>query len=92
MLLAAADLLENAPCVVVTGGDQVLAQAALAVPDPAVVVLQISGGELPAFHPAAQKPTDQAAAFVCQGGVCALPVTTAEALSALLRPIGKSER
>jgi uncharacterized protein len=89
VLLAAADMLENAACVVVTGGDKVLAQAALAAPDPAVVVLQVSGGALAPFHPAAQKAADRAAAFVCQGGVCALPVTTAVALSALLRPIGK---
>jgi hypothetical protein len=89
VLLAAADLLENAACVVVTGGDQALARAALAAPDPAVVVLQAVGGALPPFHPAAQKATDRAAVYVCQGGVCALPVTTTEALSALLRPIGK---
>jgi uncharacterized protein len=88
VLLAAADVLENAACVVVTGGDQALARAALAAPDPAVVVLQISGGTLPPFHPAAEKATDRAAAYVCRGGVCALPVTTTEALQALLRPIG----
>ena len=61
-------MLENAACVVVTGGDTALAQAALAAPDPAVVVLQTSGGALPPFHPAAQKATDRAAAFVCQSG------------------------
>jgi uncharacterized protein YyaL (SSP411 family) len=85
VLLAAADMLENAACVVVTGGDKALARAALAAPDPAIVVLQASGGALPAFHPAAEKATDRAAAYVCQGGVCALPVTTEEALRGLLR-------
>jgi uncharacterized protein YyaL (SSP411 family) len=85
VLLAAADMLENAVCVVVTGGDKALAQAALAAPDPAMVVLQAAGGALPPFHPAAEKATDRAAAYVCQGGVCALPVTTVEALRGLLR-------
>jgi hypothetical protein len=90
VLLAAADMLENAACVVVTGGDPGLARAALAAPDPAVVVLQVSGGALPPGHPAAEKNTEQPAAFVCRSGVCALPVTTAEALRALLRPIAKN--
>ena len=87
VLLAAADLLENAACVVT--GDAALARAALTAPDPAVVVLQASGQALSPGHPAAEKKTEQAA-FVCQGGVCALPVTTAEALRALLRPLAKT--
>lgn len=90
VLLAAADMLENAACVVVTGGDTALAQAALAAPDPAVVVLLVKpGGEVPVGHPAHGKPSDAPAAFVCQGGVCALPVTTPEALRGLLRHIAK---
>ena len=81
-LLAAADCLENAACVVIVGGDAALVQAALAVPDPAVVVLQIGAGQiLSADHPAYGK--DTAGAFVCRGGVCALPVTTAAQLAAL---------
>ncbi|HEY1857991.1 thioredoxin domain-containing protein [Acidocella sp.] len=87
VLLAAADLLENAACVVT--GDAALARAALIAPDPAVVVLRASGQALSPGHPAAEKKTEQAA-FVCQGGVCALPVTTAEALRALLRPLAKT--
>ncbi len=81
-LLAAADFLENAACVVIIGGDPILLQTALAVPDPAVVVLQIGARQiLSADHPAYSK--DTAGAFVCRGGVCALPVTTAAELAAL---------
>jgi uncharacterized protein len=86
VLLAAADLLANATCVVVTGGGAALALAALAAPDPAVVVLQVGDGmALPPEHPAHGKTAAGPAAFVCQGGTCALPVTTPEALRGLLR-------
>ena len=52
VLLAAADMLENAACVVVTGGDAGLAKTALGAADPAVVVLRTSGQALPPGHPA----------------------------------------
>jgi uncharacterized protein len=96
VLLAAADLLENAICIVITGGvitgaDAALAHAALAAPDPAVVVLQIAGSHaLPPEHPAYGKAGKTPAAFVCQSGTCALPVTTPDALRALLRQIAKT--
>ena len=85
VLLAAADLLENAACVVVTGGSAELAQAALAVPDPAVAVLQVAApADLPPGHPAHGKTSAQQAAFICRSGVCSLPVTTPEAVRAAL--------
>ena len=88
VLLAAADMLANAACVVVTGGAEALAQAALAAADPAVVVLRAAAGAtLPPTHPAAGKTGAAPAAFVCQGGVCALPVDTPAALHNLLRKI-----
>ena len=91
VLLAAADLLENAACIVITGGGAVLAQAALAAPDPAVAVLQVADGlALPPDHPAHGKTATQPSAFVCRGGTCALPVTTPEALRGLLRNIVKN--
>jgi hypothetical protein len=91
VLLAALDLLENATCVVITGGDQALASAALAAPDPAVVVLQLADGAvLPAAHPAYGKTSATPSAFVCRGGACALPVTTPGALGLLLRQIAKT--
>jgi uncharacterized protein YyaL (SSP411 family) len=90
-LLAAADMLANAACVVVTGDSLPLRQAALAAADPAVVVLSVSdGAHLPASHPAHGKTGAVPAAFICQGGVCALPVTTPEALQAGLRHIAKT--
>ncbi|HUW80353.1 MAG TPA: thioredoxin domain-containing protein, partial [Acidocella sp.] len=89
--LAAADLLENAACVVVTGGGTALAKAALAAPDPAIVVLQVADGtNLPPDHPAYGKRSETPAAFVCQGQTCAQPVTTPEALRGLFRRIAKN--
>ncbi|MDE2457915.1 MAG: thioredoxin domain-containing protein, partial [Rhodospirillales bacterium] len=79
ILLTAADLLANAACVVVTGGAEELARAALAVADPAVVLLR-GGAGLGAEHPAYGKPDDMKAAYVCQGNVCGLPVADAESL------------
>ncbi len=91
VLLAAADLLENAACVVVTGGGTGLAKSALAAPDPAIVVLQVADGtNLPPDHPAYGKRSETPAAFVCQRQTCAQPVTTPEALRGLLRRIAKN--
>jgi uncharacterized protein len=86
VLLAAADTLENASCIVITGGAENLAQAALAAPDPAVVVLRVGMETMPPLHPAYGKTTTAAAAYICRGGTCSLPVTTPDALRALLRP------
>ena len=87
VLLAAADTLENATCIVITGGAENLAQAALSAADPAVVVLRVQGMEtMPPEHPAYGKTSTDAAAYICRGGTCSLPVTTPDALRALLRP------
>ncbi len=88
VLLAAVDLLEDAACVVVTGGAESLAEAALAAPGPAVVVLR--GADVALGHPAHGKTSATPAAFVCRGRTCALPVATPEALRGLLRGITKN--
>ena len=87
VLLAAADTLENTSCIVITGHAPALLATALASPDPAVVVLRVQGMEtMPPLHPAYGKTTTSAAAYICRGGTCSLPVTTADALRAQLRP------
>ena len=87
VLLGAADMLENATCIVITGGSDELARAALSAPDPAVVVVRLQGMEtMPPLHPAYGKTSTEPAAFICRGGICSLPVTTPDALRALLRP------
>jgi uncharacterized protein YyaL (SSP411 family) len=92
-LLAAADLLE-AGAVVVIAGDPTTAAArrllavALAAPDPAVCVLRAPRTEaLPPLHPAFGKtaPSGGAAAWLCRGGVCGLPLAEPEALAAALK-------
>ncbi|MBU6449513.1 MAG: thioredoxin domain-containing protein [Rhodospirillales bacterium] len=84
MLLAAADMLANAACVVITGGAEDLVKTALAVADPAVLVLRGGTGLGPA-HPAYGKPDDIRAAYVCQGNVCGLPVHDVESLRQALQ-------
>lgn len=84
ILLAGADLLANAACVVVTGGAEELAQTALAAADPAVLVLRGVAG-VGAAHPAHGKPGDVKAAYVCRGNVCGLPVADVESLRQTLK-------
>ncbi len=85
-LLAAQDLLENASCVVIAGDASTLAQAALAAPDPALVVLHLQGMEtMPQNHPAYGKTASGPAAYVCRFGTCSPPVSTPDALKGLLR-------
>ncbi len=95
-LLGAAALLEQACTVVIAGPAEhklarALTAAALAAPDPSVVVLRArDGAALPPSHPAAGKTagpagaTTGAAAYLCRGGVCGLPVTDVAALTAAL--------
>jgi uncharacterized protein YyaL (SSP411 family) len=89
-LLAAADLLEAGTSVAVVGEAKAaaaLALAALAAPDPAVVVVRASGSAaLPAGHPAFGKTAgaQPAAAYVCRGNVCGLPVYSPTDLSRTL--------
>jgi len=89
-LLAAADLLEDGAAVVIAGDAadpeaNALRRAALAHPDPAVVVLA-ARPDLPETHPAHGKGPagGRAAAYVCRGGTCRLPVTAPAALTAAL--------
>jgi uncharacterized protein YyaL (SSP411 family) len=89
-LLAAADLLENCTVVVVAGPGDVAATllaVALAAPDPAVCVLRAATPDaVPPSHPAHGKTAGhgQAAAFLCRGGVCGLPVADVGSLARLL--------
>jgi uncharacterized protein YyaL (SSP411 family) len=93
-LLAAADTLMNGASVVIAGAPelpatQALLATALAAPDPAICVLRAPGSAaapLADTHPAHGRaaPDGAAAAFVCRGGVCGLPVRSPEALGHLL--------
>ena len=87
-LLAAADTLEEAATVVISGApSDPLASVALAAPDPATVVLRAHDlAQLPPQHPAFGKPaaTQGAVAYVCRRQVCGLPVSDAAALAASL--------
>jgi uncharacterized protein YyaL (SSP411 family) len=87
-LLAAADLLERGAVVVVAGAGEALAQAALRAADPAVCLLRAPAGAVPAGHPAYGKiATDgAAAAYLCRGGVCGLPLHDPAALRAAIGP------
>ena len=60
-----------------------LLRAAYSVSLPNRIILTLApGGSLPAGHPAAGKGLvdEKAAAYVCEGPVCSLPVTTPESL------------
>jgi uncharacterized protein YyaL (SSP411 family) len=90
-LLAAADLLAEAASVVIAGSCDAaaaLTQAALAAPDPAVVVLRTNDANvLPPGHPAFGKTagSHEAVAYVCRRGTCGLPMIDPSALSLALR-------
>ena len=87
-LLAAADLLEEATSVVIAGHSPALLAAALAAPDPAVVVLRAADtSTLPQDHPAFGKAAGPfgAVAYVCRRAVCGLPIADPSALAQALR-------
>jgi len=75
-LLNALDLRLRAAEIVVTGGEQRLAQAALKLPFLDRIVLRApDASELPVSHPAREKiAAAPRAAFVCVGERCSLPV------------------
>jgi len=91
-LLNALDMRLHLAEIVVTGeGDaaDMLLQAARALPATSRSVLHAKNAEvLPATHPAQAKiaAISGAAAFVCRGGTCSLPVTTSKALIELATP------
>jgi uncharacterized protein len=86
-LLGAADVLEEATTVVLAGdgfAQGSLAAAALAAPDPAIMVLRVAAsGVLAANHPAYGK--SGGGAYVCRRGVCSLAVSDPGQLAEMLR-------
>jgi hypothetical protein len=90
LTLMSADLLERGGSIVVDGpldspAAQALAAAALRAQDPSLTVLLLDRSSWPEGPPRADLP--QAAepiAMLCQGQTCSLPVTTPEALQALM--------
>ena len=84
------EILENAVQVIVAGSGNAaaaLTAAALASGHPRLVLLRtIDGTDLPAGHPATDKgPVDgTAAAYLCTGATCSLPMTEPAALSQAL--------
>jgi uncharacterized protein len=92
-LLAAADFLENAAVIVVTGDPEspaaaALLAAALAAPDPATCVLRAPRpASLQPEHPAFGKAEALLgpAAFLCRAGTCSLPISDPDALRDRLR-------
>ncbi|MDE2515106.1 MAG: thioredoxin domain-containing protein [Rhodospirillales bacterium] len=92
-LLAAACVLDGGRSVVIAGAEtearfQAMVRIALAAPDPAIIVLRATDhAALPAEHPAHGKgpAADGALAYLCQSGVCGLPIADPAQLAAALR-------
>ena len=91
-LLAAADLLEEAAVVVVTGpadapATRDLVATVLAAPDPAICLLRAPAAEdVPPGHPAYGKTAaGGSAAYVCRAGMCGLALRDPAILAATLR-------
>jgi uncharacterized protein len=90
LTLMSADMVERGGSIVIDGSlddprAQALAQVALRAPDPSLTVLRLDRRLWPDGPPRADLP--QAAepiAMLCQGQTCSLPVTTPEALEALM--------
>jgi uncharacterized protein YyaL (SSP411 family) len=78
-LLNALDLRLRAAEIVMTGGKETLAQAALQLPFLDRIVLRAEAATLPASHPAQEKlkAASGPAAFICVGERCSLPVSNA---------------
>jgi uncharacterized protein YyaL (SSP411 family) len=93
-LLNAVDLRLNAAEIVVTGTDaQPLLKAALELPFLTRMVLRApSADALPASHPAQEKikASSGAAAFICVGETCSLPVTSPEAIAQVWQDFRKA--
>ncbi len=86
VLLAGHELLERAMQVAIVGRDaEALARAAYRASQPNLVLQRVGdGGALPAAHPAAGKTIieGRAAAYICRGPVCSLPLTDPAAVEA----------
>jgi uncharacterized protein YyaL (SSP411 family) len=96
-ILNARDLRLNAVDVVIVtpaGADpSPLVAAARAAWTPNIVLSAHAGAAaLPASHPASAKTAiaGKATAYLCRGETCSLPVTEADDLAALLRPVGQA--
>jgi uncharacterized protein YyaL (SSP411 family) len=77
-ILNAVDMRLNAAEIVVTGDSEALVKAALTIGYPNRILLRAASGDaLPPSHPAQEKvkAARGAAAFVCVGETCSLPVT-----------------
>jgi uncharacterized protein len=91
LLLMGADMLERGGCVVIDGPledplAQELAMVARRAPDPSLTVLPLDRRLWPIGPPRSDLPCAASpVAMLCQGQTCSLPVTTPEALEALLR-------
>jgi uncharacterized protein len=90
LTLMSADMLHRGGSVVVDGplddpGSQALAFATLRAPDPSLTVLRLDRRLWPNGSPRDDLPRAEAPiAMLCQGQTCSLPVTTLEALEALM--------
>jgi len=90
LTLMSADMLERGGSVVVDGplddaAAQALAAAALRAPDPSLTVLRLDRSLWPNGSPRADLPrAPEPIAMLCQGQTCSLPVSTPEALAALI--------
>ena len=84
VLMTGQFLLEDAVQVVITGAEaDALARAAWRAPQPNLVLQRIADtAALPAGHPAKGKTANGAAAYVCRGPVCSLPIGDPKALAA----------
>jgi hypothetical protein len=84
-LLQAASLLDGATTLVVAGSDHdaaPLLALARRAPDPHTIVVRLRPGDtLPPGHPACGKPGHAAAVYLCRGGTCELPITSADELA-----------
>jgi uncharacterized protein YyaL (SSP411 family) len=90
-LLNALDLRLRGAEIVVTGGGEALARAALKLPFLDRIVLRAESATLPASHPAQEKLKAAVgpAAFICVGETCSLPVTEPDQIAqtvAAMRP------
>jgi uncharacterized protein YyaL (SSP411 family) len=84
VLMTGQFLLEDAVQVVVTGADaDALSRAAWRAAQPNLALQRIADtAALPEGHPAKGKTAEGAAAYVCRGPVCSLPLRDPEALAA----------
>jgi uncharacterized protein YyaL (SSP411 family) len=91
LLLMGADMLMRGGSIVVDGSlddprAEALAAVALRAPDPSLAVLRLDRSLWPMNSPRDDLPRQtEPAAMLCRDKTCSLPVTTPEALSALIR-------